>query len=208
MKELLRALLDPGRILYCIGIAVVPALVFYAASLTAMAANGFTVLESLRDPAQIKNQSSFLGFLSNVGVGLWVSAAAIALFGGLTHAGPQQGRQRLLLLLLGVFSLTLAIDDFFLIHDRYIDQRLVYAFYAVCALALLTLMLRTIVAIDGFAFVLAGSLLAASIATDLSQPYLQGAYMQLQVLEEAFKFSGAATWLYFIWRVAAFRAAA
>lgn len=202
VRAVLLQLLDPAKLLRCVILATLPALMFYMAALAGLTANGFTVLEVLRDPAQTKNASSLIGFLSNVGVGLWVSAAAIGLFTGATqHHVP--GSQRRLLLLLGLFSAALALDDFFLIHDRYISQRIVYAFYALCALTLLTAMFKTIAAIDGLAFVLAGSLLAASILTDLSQPMFPDAYMSLQITEEAFKFCGAATWLYFVCRVAA-----
>lgn len=203
VRAVLLQLLDPGKLVQCLLLATLPALLFYAASLAGLTDSGFTVLDVLRDPAQTKNESSFIGFLSNIGVWLWVSAAAISLFTGATQ--PGRSPQRLLLLVLGLFSGALALDDFFLIHDRYISQRIVYGFYAVCALTLLTAMFRTIVAIDGLAFLLAGSLLASSILTDLSQPLFPGAYMLLQIVEEAFKFCGAATWLYFVCRVAAHR---
>lgn len=205
VHTMLRQLLDPTKLRRCVLLATLPALVFYLASLAGLTANGFTVLEVLRDPAQTKNESSFIGFLSNIGVWMWVSAAAIGLFTVSTQRFEHYPRQRLLLLVLGLFSAALALDDFFLIHDRYINQRIVYGFYALCALTLLTVMFKTIVAIDGLAFVLAGSLLASSILTDQSQPLFQSSYMQLQIIEEAFKFCGAATWLYFICRVAAFR---
>ncbi len=203
VRAVLLQLLDPAKLLRCVILATLPALMFYMAALAGLTANGFTVLEVLRDPAQTKNASSLISFLSNIGVGLWVSAAAIGLFNGATQSAT--GPQRRLLLLLGLFSAALAVDDFFLIHDRYISQRIVYAFYALCALTLLTVMFKTIAAIDGLAFVLAGSLLAASILTDLSQPMFPDAYMSLQITEEAFKFCGAATWLYFVCRVAACR---
>lgn len=205
VRAVLTQLLDPAKLLRCIVLSTLPALMFYMASLAGLTAQGFTVLEVLRDPAQTKNASSLIGFLSNIGVWIWVSAAAIGLFTVATRPAPCP--QRGLLLLLGLFSAALALDDFFLIHDRYISQRIVYAFYALCALTLLTFMFKTIVAIDGLAFVLAGSLLAASILTDLSQPLFPEAYMSLQIAEEAFKFCGAATWLYFVCRVAAFREA-
>lgn len=98
----------------------------------------------------------------------------------------------------------LGVDDFFLIHDRYVSQLYCYGAYAVCALAMLLRHFMTIVAIDGFAFLLAGTLLASSILTDLSQPNASLDYQFLQVLGEGFKFAGTAAWLYFTGRAAAF----
>ncbi|WP_254052643.1 hypothetical protein [Aliivibrio sp. EL58] len=51
---------------------------------------------------------------------------------------------------------------------------------------------------------LAGGLLAGSIATDLIQGYLPFGYETTQIFEEGCKFVGAASWLYFTCRVASF----
>lgn len=96
----------------------------------------------------------------------------------------------------------LAIDDFFLIHDRYIDQKICYVAYAVCLLLLLFRYYRTILKVEAPAFLLAGGLLALSISTDIIQFVLPMTYEQSQAFEEGFKFSGMATWLYFSYRLA------
>ena len=72
-------------------------------------------------------------------------------------------KQKELLILIGMLSLVLAVDDFFLLHDRYLYQRGVFLFYAVFAITLLVRYFRKIMEIDGFAFLLAGGLLALSI---------------------------------------------
>ena len=117
-----------------------------------------------------------------------------------------------LLFLTGLFSLILAVDDFFLIHDRYIDERLCYLFYAITIGALLARHFKTIVSVDGFAFLMAGTLLALSVLTELFTDFIKShfhfpywgspAYSQVQIIEEGFKFCGAATWLYFCIRMA------
>ncbi|MGY8793550.1 MAG: hypothetical protein ACKVJN_00230 [Woeseiales bacterium] len=91
----------------------------------------------------------------------------------------------------------LAVDDFFMIHDRYIDQNICYLAYALLAMLLLIRCHSTIVQIDGFAFITAGMLLALSILTDLTQYRIPLRYVYVQLFEEGFKFCGAATWLYF-----------
>jgi len=107
--------------------------------------------------------------------------------------------------LAGMLSIILAIDDFFLIHDRYINQNICYLVYAIVASAILIRHNKQILEIEGFAFLVAGSFLALFIFTDLIQSHIPLRYSYTQVLEEGFKFIGAATWLYFNSRIASFR---
>ena len=189
LEELSKKIFVPKKLYSCIFIAVIPALLFYSFSLFGLKSAGFGIMEILRDPAQQSGASSFVGFLSNIGIWLWVSSAAICFFTTIT----------------GMLSIILAIDDFFLIHDRYINQKICFLFYALFAGALLIRHYKLIIEIEGFAFLLAGSFLALSILTDLIQSRIPLQYNYTQVIEEGFKFSGVATWLYFIARVASFR---
>ena len=189
----------------CIFIAIIPALLFYSFSLFGLKSLGFGIVEILRDPAQQSGASSFLGFLSNIGIWLWVSSAAICFFVIVTSDSLFNKNQKELIFLTGVLSIILAFDDFFLIHDRYINQKICYLAYAILACAILIRHFRQIIEIEGFAFLVAGSFLALSILTDLIQSYIPLQYSYTQVIEEGFKFIGAATWLYFISRVASFR---
>jgi len=201
---LLERVFDRKRVWRCLLFACLPAGLLYAASLLVLRSLGFETMEILRDPAQQSGASSFLGYLSNLGVWLWVSATAISGFGAVTMAAGRWHARRELLVLAGLFSMILAVDDFFLLHDRYIDQRILYATYALVAALLLLRHHRSIVEIDGFAYLLAMSLLALSVGTDLVQYVLPLPYAHSQIFEEGFKFLGAATWLYFCGRVAAF----
>jgi len=63
---------------------------------------------------------------------------------------------------------------------------------------------KKIIEIEGLAFFLAGTFLASSILSDLVQSKVPFRYEYVQVVEEGFKFVGAATWLYFSGRVASF----
>ena len=192
--------------LRCILFAGVPALLFYGFSLVGLWTAGFDLIEVLRDPAQQSGQSSFLGFVSNIGVWLWVSSAAILFYSTITTGDlVTKGGQRELLFLVGILSTILAVDDFFMIHDRYINQKICYLTYAVCAGFLLIRHYKTIIEIEGFAFLLAGLLLALSILTDLTQNHIPLHYSYVQVFEEGFKFIGGAIWLYFSFRIASFR---
>ena len=197
LKQATSKVLARDRIWQCFAFACLPALLFYSLSLFSLTGQGFKLMQILRDPGQQLDQSSFLGFLSNIGVWMWVSAAAINFFGALSVGGGRDDKLRELLALLGALSLFLAIDDFFMIHDRYISQRYIFPVYAVFALTILARHFERIIRTDGFAFLLAGFFLAMSIVTDFFQGMTPWEYAHTQVVEEGFKFIGAATWLYF-----------
>ena len=205
MKKILNQIFTREKLWRCIFIAVIPAALFYGFSLLGLRSRGFAIMEILRDTAQQNDVSSFIGFLSNIGVWLWVSSVAICSFTVLTSDFLTDKKRRELLILSGILSFFLAVDDFFMIHDRYINQDYCYLAYAILTSALLIRHYKTILEIEGFAFLLAGLLLASSILTDLTQSYNPLSYHHVQVFEEGFKFIGAATWLYYISRVASFR---
>ncbi|EHN70630.1 hypothetical protein [Aliivibrio fischeri] len=202
MNTILRQIFNPKRMLsYCL-LALIPAIIFYALSLFGLnKALGFTPMEVLRDLAQQTEVHSFRGFLSNIGVWFWVGSISIAFFSAIFI---QSGKTQRLLFLMGTLASILAVDDFFLIHDRYVNQYICYFFYAVVALAILALHYKDIIEIDGFSFLLAGGLLAASIGTDVIQGYLPFGYETTQIFEEGCKFTGAVSWFYFTCVVASF----
>ena len=209
ISGLIFRLINPQRLGRCLFLAVVPGLVCYALLLMILTASGFSFIEAIRDSVQQTNTSSWLGLVSNVGVFVMVSTAVICFFtislkSTLQSAVPTQKRKKQgeCLFLMGLLSTLLAIDDFFLLHDRYVDQKLAYVVYAVCLLALLFRHFERIVKIDGPAFLMAGGLLGLSIVTDVVQAYVPFSYETVQVFEEGFKFVGMATWLYFSYRMA------
>lgn len=201
----LKKIFIPEKMLCCILFSGVPSLLFYGISLVVLRTAGFDFIEILRDPAQQSGQSSFLGFLSNIGIWLWVSSAAICFFSGMTGDFVTKDGQRNLLFLVCLLSTLLAVDDFFMIHDRYVRQKICYLIYAVCGVTLLIFYYKKIIEIEGFAFLFACLLLGLSILTDLTENYIPLRYSYVQVVEEGFKFTGGAAWLYFSFRIAAFR---
>ncbi len=204
MLDAMKNIFNVKKMIRVLLYATIPGLIFYTLAFNIMHHNGFHTMQIIRDFAQQMDESSFLGFLSSIGTWLWVSAAAISFFGFFTVSSPKETKHKELLLLLGIFSLLLAIDDFFMIHDRYIDQNICYATYAFLAIALLARHYKTIIEINGFGFIFAGTLLAASIFTDLIQDDLPFHYKNIQIVEEGFKFTGGATWLFFIALTASF----
>lgn len=204
-KSGLKQIFATRKILISILCVAIPALLFYLLSVLILTSSGFTIREILRDPAQQTGLSSFLGFVSNIGVWLWVSSAAICWFSLLTSRARSGSGSNELIVLLGLFSMLLAVDDFFLLHERYVYQKGIFLFYAICAFALLIRHYRKIVKIDGFSFLLAGLLLAASVQIDISQRKIPLDYADVQLIEEGCKFIGAAIWLFFVGQAASFR---
>ena len=194
------------NVVRCVLFALIPALIFYLLAIYVLSGFGFTLIEILRDPAQQTGQSTFAGFVSSIGIWLWISSAAICFFGAATGARDGRFRRREVLVLAGLLSLTLGVDDFFMIHDRYVKQVYCYVGYAFLATTILVRHIKAIVEIDVAAYLVAGGLLALSIATDLAQRRIPLDYETTQMFEEGFKFTGAAVWLYFCTRVAAYQA--
>jgi len=192
------------KILTSILYVAIPALIFYTAAVVILTSSGFTIREVLRDPAQQTGLSSFLGFVSNIGVWLWVSSAAICCFSLLTNYSRVRGGSKELIVLLGLLSMLLAVDDFFLLHERYVYQKGIFLFYAVFALTILIRHYRKIIEIDGFTFLLAGLLLGSSVEIDIYQRKIPLEYVHVQLIEEGCKFVGAAIWLFFVGQAASF----
>lgn len=139
MKALdhLKATVTSTHVSHFVRYCVAPALVFYAVSLAVMTQSGFTLIEILRDPAQQTKHSSFLGFVSSIGSWLWVAAATLCFFRLAVRAAPGWDSHKRLFALLGGFSLFLALDDFFLIHDRFITEGILIPPYSIFLFVLL-----------------------------------------------------------------------
>ncbi len=119
LKELLDQLFVFRKLVHCIVFAVIPAFLFYSLALHVFTSRGWEIIEVLRDPAQQLGVSSFRGFLSNIGVWMWVSSATISFFVVLNYDVFRKKGLKELPFLMGMLSILLAIDDLFLIHDRY-----------------------------------------------------------------------------------------
>lgn len=184
-------------------VAVLPALLMYVLALLLSAAAGIRPQLVIRDLAQTCDTALGVGFLSSVGYLLWISAAAIALFGALSGAVDVRGRVYQLLLSGGVFSLLLCLDDMLLLHDRYIGSGFLYSLYAVFALLILLRFRSQVQTLGGGSFLLAVVLLGLSVIIDQLQELIPVDYSTLQLFEEGAKFLGIATWLAFWWQATA-----
>lgn len=75
------------------------------------------------DPADVEQYPLYIGMLSNWGVILWTAAATICLFSAviLKHQKAPDGTFNFLAVS-GIFSLTLGLDDLYMMHDRLLPK--------------------------------------------------------------------------------------
>ena len=135
------------------------------------------VADLLRDPLSVAEMSQdccglYYGALSNLGVLIWMGAAAACLFAALLVLVTGGWSPAAAFLIYGgLLTGLLTVDDLFLLHDYIlphfgVPQLLVYAAYGAVALGYLLLFARQILQHGAVAFLFAGSLLAASVGID------------------------------------------
>ena len=184
-----------------LAVAVIPALIVYVVVLTLAVAAGIEPGLVIRDLMQTCDHPIGVGMISNLGILLWAAAVGISLFASFSGLVRQRS-WRQLLLVGGLFSTILCLDDFFLLHDRHVlgHQGSYYILYAVLALFILVRFRKLILQADGLAFLAAALFLGLSVLSDIFQESLPVDYATVQLFEEGFKFIGIACWLAFWWQ--------
>ena len=184
-----------------LAVAVIPALIVYVVVLTLAVAAGIEPGLVIRDLMQTCDHPIGVGMISNLGILLWAAAVGISLFASFSGLVRQRS-WRQLLLVGGLFSTILCLDDFFLLHDRHVlgHQGSYYILYAVLALFILVRFRKLILQADGLAFLAAALFLGLSVLSDIFQESLPVDYATVQLFEEGFKFIGISCWLAFWWQ--------
>jgi hypothetical protein len=174
--------------------ALVPVVALYALSNL----KGIPLSTLTRDPAAINNTEAYVGALSNLGIVLWSGAAAICLLCALILRGRPAMREAYgFYLSLGLFTLLLAMDDLYLLHEDVIprflraSQSLVYAAYMVIFSGLLLRFARHILGARYLLFGMALFFLALSVVSDILLP----ASELESFFEDSAKFLGICFWL-------------
>lgn len=156
-----------------------------------------------RDPISVARAGDdvdrhYVGWVSHAGVLGWAAAAATGLAGARMHRGD---RGRAALMVGGLLSLGLAVDDLYLVHEslvpRYtpLPEETVLAGWAVVTVAWLVGFRRWALGQRALPLlVVAGVALGASVAADLV-----GAGV---LTEESLKLFGVGVWTCFLWRAA------
>lgn len=163
----------------------------------------------LRDPiavAELKGGdccSFYYGAISNIGVLIWATAAAIALFSGAVVAARTSWRSPRAIFFVtgGLLTAILAVDDLFLIHESAlgyfgVPQPLIYGAYGAMGIAFVVTSWRQILGARPFLLLVAGLFLGASVVID---SFVHSDDTLRIVLEDGAKLLGITAWsLFFV----------
>ena len=183
----------PNKLFY---FSILPSAIVYLAIL--YISNFYNIKLSLvvRDLAQSCGYPIGVGMISNIGILLWGAAASICLFTTFLEGINRESSK--LLLLGGIFSSLLCIDDFFLLHDRYVGPDFLNLTYLAISIILLIRFQRILKEIGVFNLLISILFLGLSVFFDgVIQQIFNQSYELTQLIEEGFKFIGIACWLNF-----------
>ena len=183
----------PSKLFY---ISILPSSILYMAVLFISYLNNIKLSLVVRDLAQTCGYPIGVGMISNIGILLWGAAASICLF--TTFSGKINSDISKLLLLGGAFSGLLCVDDFFLLHDRYIGPDFLNLTYLAISILILVRFKKILKKIGLFNLVISILFLGLSIFFDgVIQQIFNQSYELTQLIEEWFKFLGIVCWLNF-----------
>ena len=183
----------PSKLFY---ISILPSAILYLAILYISNLFGINLTLVVRDLAQTCGYPIGVGMISNIGILLWGAASSICLF--TAFSGNINSDLSKLLLLGGSFSGLLCIDDFFLLHDRYIGPDFLNFTYLAISIILFVRFQRILIKIGLFNLVISILFLGLSIFFDgVVQQIFNQSYQATQLIEEGFKFLGIICWLNF-----------
>ena len=183
----------PNKLFY---VSILPSIILYLAIL--YISNFYNIKLSLvvRDLAQTCGYPIGVGMISNIGILFWGAAASICFF--TTFLDNINRESSKLLLLGGIFSSLLCIDDLFLLHDRYIGPDFLNLTYLAISIFLLVRFRRILKKIGLFNLIISILFLGLSVFFDgVIQQIFNQNYELTQLIEEGFKFIGIACWLNF-----------
>ncbi len=153
----------------------------------------------------------YVGLVSNLGVLLWCSCAAICLFSGAVICQGFSNRETCLFMVCsGLFTAMLLLDDLFMLHEEvfpdhlFIPQPLVFVAYGFITLAYLFRFRKTILATEYLLLILAVGFFAASVFVDLfvtPEEFLIAGYPGRHIIEDGLKLFGIVTWTAYLIRV-------
>ena len=176
--------------------SILPSSILYLAILYFSNIHNIKLSLVIRDLAQTCGYPIGVGMISNIGILLWGAAASICLFTTFSENINRESSK--LLLLGGLFSGLLCIDDFFLLHDRYVGPDFLNLTYLAISTFLLVRFRVILTKIGIFNLVISILFLGLSIFFDgVIQKIFNQSYELTQLFEEWFKLVGIACWLNF-----------
>jgi hypothetical protein len=178
---------------------------------------GIPIAFLTRDPitAITDDAPCYAGCVSNLGILVWCSAAAVALFSGwFVYRNSVHREWALFLIASGVATAGLMLDDLFMLHEEVLPdhfgmpQIAVYGLYASLALAYLLRFHNTIFRTDYLLLLTAVCLFAVSISMDLLPfddfyvPFIAADFLGRHLVEDGAKLLGIVSWSAYFTRIA------
>jgi len=177
-------------------------IIVYSITLIIFTRQGIPAFLIIRDLAQFCGTKLGVGFISNLGIILWVGISFILIFVSKKIMRVSSEYKRLIITGT-LFSSFLALDDFFLIHDKYIMQEIIFFIYFLFAFYLVKKCLHQIIKVDAYLFFASYLFFGFSMVIDIVlQDLFPSIELISQILEEGFKFSGIFCWFFFWWKTA------
>jgi hypothetical protein len=154
-----------------------------------------------RDITVVAGLHPLAGLLSNLGILVWCSGSAIALFTAINYrSGPGRTAVRYLLSG-GLLSTYLLLDDLFMVHEMVagssslgLPEDAVYLVLGIAVLLHLVLFRQFLLAIGPLSLLFALGLLGCSVLTDMLQERLLWMGSWRSLLEDGFKWLGIVAW--------------
>jgi hypothetical protein len=164
-------------------------------------ATGKDIARFFRDPLATAGLHPLIGFISNLGVLLWATSAAVSAFGALIVRRSNPGEAASFLIFSACLSMWLCFDDLFQIHESllptYLGVKEAYT-YVVLAIATLIYFVRYSRLILGTMYpmlMIALAFLGTSVAIDdFFEPLLRALGQGRIFLEDGAKWLGIAAW--------------
>lgn len=157
--------------------------------------------ELTRDPVAIAGDPPYTGFLSQIGIFGWAAAAAVCLFSAQAVSGVSPRQSREFLVVSGMLTLALGLDDVFLIHEvlfphfGILQNIILFVYAGVFVLYLVrfySVILKTEYIVLGMAF----AFFALSASLDWLHPHGIDPYLW----EDGAKLVGIISWLVYFFR--------
>jgi hypothetical protein len=153
-----------------------------------------------RDPAEIMGANSYIGLISNLGVLMWCSTAAIALFTALVlYQAPYSRHIPLYFLVSAGITLIFLFDDLLMLHERFgpnqlhIPQPLIMAIYACMLLSYLIVFRATILEMDSIFLWFCFGFFGLSVISDALGDVIP--HFKNHAIEDGSKFFAIVSWL-------------
>ena len=165
-----------------------------------------------RDTFAVASVPVYYGFFSNLGIFLWLSSAAIMFFStSILSIIDKQNKCCQFLLSFGSITLFLAIDDFFMLHERVfprflgVSEKVTFLAYGIIVIYCIFRFRRIILNNNFKIFFMAVLFLFSSIAVDqtLNSDQFLFKANDTYFFEDSLKLIGTVTWCFYFIKVSA-----